>query len=173
MPRGKYTRPKREVIMVIGPSLAYVQLTRGMFALIDSEDAERVGETNWVAAWTDHGFYAVRTTIDRKRMPLHRFILGDKVDCTVDHKNPHRTLDCRKANLRHATLDQQGMNRRKRGDNKSGHKGVFQVSNGKYQAYISAHGRKRVLGRFVLVEDAAAAYRAAAIELHGEFANFG
>jgi len=172
MPTGVYPRPIRKPVTVIGPSIAYVPLTRGLFALIDNEDAERIGAAGWMAAWSDHGFYAIRF-VGRDRFPLHRFILGDKPGCTVDHKNPHHTLDCRKANLRHANAYQQGMNRRRRRDNKSGHKCVFLRENGRYQAYINAFGKRKVLGCFATAEEAADAYRASALEIHGDFANFG
>lgn len=78
---SKYGIPIRPVIIPIGPSIAYVDLTKGLYSLIDSDDAERVGETNWCAQKSKRKtgeFYAVRNTSKpgRHTLPLHRFILG-------------------------------------------------------------------------------------------------
>ena len=166
----------RKVLRVIGPSIAYVPLTQGLFALIESEDADRIEEHCWYAnratAFKWPVFYALRSA--SKSAPsgeqLHRFLMGNPT-CQVDHKNGN-TLDCRKvANLRMATHTENTWNARKRADNLSGFKGVgWYPRYRKFVARIRKHGVRICLGYFDTAEEAAAAYRRAAIELHGEFA---
>lgn len=91
----------------------------------------------------------------------------------VDHRdnNPRNN---RWENLREATRSQNGCNRKIQSNNTSGMKGVFfDKTRRKWVAEIKLNNKKIRLGRFDLIEDAAAAYAAAAIRLHGEFANLG
>jgi hypothetical protein len=78
----------------------------------------------------------------------------------------------RVSNLRAATKGQNARNRRVLSRSKLGVKGVFQTRFGTYKAVIGVDGQKKWLGTFKTVEEAHAAYRAAAKELHGEFARF-
>lgn len=77
--------------------------------------------------------------------------------------------DNRISNLREATRSQNAMNARKQRDNTSGFKGVSRWR-GKWQAKIQRDGKQRFLGAFSTPQDAALAYKNAAINLHGEFA---
>jgi hypothetical protein len=91
----------------------------------------------------------------------------------VDHidGNP---LENRKAFLRPATQAENGKNAKMRDDNTSGHKGVtWNKDKKKWQAYIHHEGRRIHLGYFTDLEEAAKAYREAAVKYHKEFANFG
>lgn len=47
MPNQYTYVPKKPVIRVIGPSIAYVTLTMGKFALVDSDDADDLSLYNW------------------------------------------------------------------------------------------------------------------------------
>jgi hypothetical protein len=85
----------------------------------------------------------------------------------VDHRNLIGA-DNRWDNLREATHAQNCMNRRLRADNIAGFKGVQKDGN-TYRARITINGKLKNLGRFETAEAAAAAYRLAAAELHGEF----
>ncbi|HLP67790.1 MAG TPA: AP2 domain-containing protein [Rhizobium sp.] len=106
-----------------------------------------------------------------ERILLHRLLLGvHGTKKIVDHRNLSR-LDNRRANLRTATKSQNGYNRTKRSDNKSGYKGVYRCrQTGLWRAEISAEKIKHKLGRFADPIEAARAYDEAARRLHGDFA---
>jgi hypothetical protein len=90
----------------------------------------------------------------------------------VDHRNGD-SLDNRRANIRLATTAQNCQNVRRNSRNTSGFKGVsWSARHRKWIAKIKACGRQRFLGLFDRAGDAHAAYCAAAVELHGEFARF-
>lgn len=85
----------------------------------------------------------------------------------MDHRNGEHA-DNRLANLREATKRQNMYNRKRSRLNTSGFKGVFAV--GRYWvAEINGPEGRIMLGRFRKRLDAAAAYREAAKEIHGEF----
>lgn len=87
----------------------------------------------------------------------------------VDHVNGNRT-DNRLANLRPSTHSQNQMNKPKRRNNSSGHKGVSWASRDRrWVAQIKYNGRHEVVGRFTDKSEAEAAYRARASVVHGEF----
>jgi hypothetical protein len=89
----------------------------------------------------------------------------------VDHINGDRDDD-RWENLRLATRSQNLANMRARG--KSGVKGACWVeAKGRWKSQIRVDGKNRHLGYFDTVEDAANAYRDAALRHHGEFARWG
>jgi hypothetical protein len=172
--------PVRAIIHVIGPSIAYVPLTRGMHALIDSSDAAIVGKFNWFA----HGkmptdlFYAHTNVYkngsdgERSILKLHRLLLGLSFDSILlgDHINAN-TLDNRRANLRIADFGQNVRNTRIRKNNSSGLKGVsFDKFTNRWLVVIT-HNRKQIhIGRYDTKELAHAAYCDAAERMHGEFA---
>lgn len=88
----------------------------------------------------------------------------------VDHINMIKD-DNRICNLRDSNKSKNGWNKKVRSDSKSGHKGVhYDKEINKYQAKIMANKISYFIGRFDTIEEAAAAYEKAAIELHGEFA---
>jgi hypothetical protein len=82
------------------------------------------------------------------------------------------TLDNRKSNLRMATRSQNNCNRGLRKDNTSGIKGVCPDPKrpGWWIAQIMHHKKGYNLGSFPDKEQAATAYKEAAIRMHGEFA---
>lgn len=87
----------------------------------------------------------------------------------VDHKNRFRT-DTSIENLREANYHQNGYNQHK--SNINGFKGIYNCGRKSkpWQAQIRVNGKKINLGRFATKEEAAEAYRKAALEHHGEFA---
>ena len=95
---------------------------------------------------------------------------GEWPSSIVDHADGDPSND-RIANLRLATQRQNLGNSRRPRHNKSGVKGVhWHAQNKKWVAQISVYNKSRHLGSFERIEDAAAAYRSAAIAQFGEFA---
>ena len=143
-----------------------IKLTQGKYALVDDEDYMRVNIFRWHLM--SRG-YAARD-MGRKKILMHRFILGVVTNMYVDHINGDG-LDNRKENLRFATQRQNLGNSRRRVDNKTGFKGVhYYKRDCSYKATIKAAGRNKHLGYFKTAEEAALAYNRAAIEIFGEFA---
>jgi hypothetical protein len=83
-----------------------------LVALVDDEDYARVSATTWYADFSPSGrVRRVRSLIDRKQTPLHRFVLNlKKGDPDVDHidRNP---LNNQKDNLRPTNPSLNGQNR--------------------------------------------------------------
>ena len=92
----------------------------------------------------------------------------DPVEFDIDHINGDSS-DNRFCNLRLATDHQNCANRKKRSDNKSGFKGVYQMGN-KWAAQITAQNKRKHIGVFDTPEIAHAAYLNYASVMHGEFA---
>ena len=177
MPTCKHTRALREVIIPIGPSIAYVPLTQGQFALIDSADAEELARFRWYAVGNkaQNSFYAMRKirTFDNRRIHLgiHQQLMGDcPFNHIVDHANGN-SLDDRRCNLRFATASQNTMNSRRMSSNDCGFKGVYwHKKNRYYIARIMVNGKRRSLGCFNTPEAAHEAYARAACKHFGQFA---
>ena len=73
-------------------------------------------------------------------------------------------------NLRWATSSDNGCNRGRTKNNKSGFKGVsFHKQSKKYQAMININDKNKHLGLFKSAEEASKVYEAKAREIHGEF----
>lgn len=56
-----------------------VAISRGLFALVDDADYERVGRHKWCALKDGHRWYAsawIGPHETRRRISLHRFIMG-------------------------------------------------------------------------------------------------
>lgn len=90
-------------------------------------------------------------------------------DRIVDHKDRNRH-NRRITNLRLATIQENGFNQTRYSS--SGYKGVYDCGRKSkpWQAQIRINGEKVNLGRFKTKEEAAEAYRQAALKYHGEFA---
>jgi antitoxin (DNA-binding transcriptional repressor) of toxin-antitoxin stability system len=120
-----------------------------------------------------HGYVVVR--IDGIRYQAHRVIWymatgEDPGELQVDHVTRTPT-DNRPQALRLATQSQNNWNAGVRSDNRSGIKGVhWDGARGKWVAQISAHGKRRGLGRFDSQGEAERAYAQAVADLHGDFA---
>lgn len=99
------------------------------------------------------------------------YVYGELPADELDHINGIKT-DNRIANLRPATRADNMRNIGARKSSKSGIKGVsWDSQHGNYRAQIMHNGKKYNLGRFDDPGAAAEAYAAAALKLHGEFAN--
>lgn len=86
----------------------------------------------------------------------------------VDHINRDKA-DNRLANLREATDAQNQANNGPQKNNRSGFRGVS-PSKGKWRAVVTVNAKQKWLGYYDTPEEAAAAYRRAAVEAFGEFA---
>jgi len=141
--------------------------------LVSAHRYEYLSQWNWHAKISkDNGFYASRNEwIDGKcvNFSMHRVILGVPDGVLVDHKDRDK-LNNQDWNLRQATEAQNQWNREKSVLNTTGYRGVsFKPSHNKYQAQITANGKKYWIGYYDTPELAAAAYIEKARELHGEF----
>lgn len=137
------------------------------FAIIDSEDLEKVSMYNWYL--NKQAGYVIAT---QSPIFLHRLILGiSDPKIAVDHKDRNK-LNNSKTNLRLCSKSENGMNRGKQKNNKtSKYKGVsFDSNRKKWRAYITRETKTMSLGRFNTEKEAAIAYNNAAQLYHGEFA---
>lgn len=151
-----------------------ISLSRGLTALVDYEDFDRVSQYKWYAAKRGKSYYPARSSKEGF-VYLHRFVLNAQEGHNVDHINGD-TLDNRRENLRFATQQQNTYNRH-RTTAKSGVLGVLLDQNAAknrrgskpWRAYLSV-GRKRIhVGWFPTRDEAIEARRKASAALHGEF----
>lgn len=143
--------------------------------LVDDEDLERVLAAGpWYVLQTKRCHTAY---VHNPRKPgekpvyLHRFLTDAPKGMEVDHVDGNG-LDNRRSNLRVCTSSQNKGNVQRRSNNTSGFKGVCWIARyGKWQASVQVEKRRHNLGFFATAEEAHAAYRQAAGEGFGEFAN--
>ncbi|MFZ4072102.1 MAG: HNH endonuclease signature motif containing protein [Caulobacterales bacterium] len=112
--------------------------------------------------------------VKSKRWYAHRlawlYVHGTWPDGQIDHINGVRT-DNRISNLRTATQSQQNGNQRIHDRNTSGRRGVSWCKKRQmWRAYIRPTTGQKHLGYFTNLDDAAAAFDAAAVDYFGEFA---
>jgi hypothetical protein len=176
MPRGSI----RPVIFPIGPSIAYIPITRGLFALIDSDNAH-LGEVNWCAKphHSSGVFYAERVMvlgIYRITIRLHDAVFGHSEKGFVDHRN-RNSLDNRRANLRAATQKENSCNTMKTKKSSymyGAHFDKFKKPGWKaWRSQIFVDGKIKFLGYFSTEIEAHNAYVQSSREYHGEFSAHG
>lgn len=154
-----------------------IPLSRGLYSIVTESDYEYLMQWIWSANWNKciRAYYAVRNPGDgegNSSVTMHQQIMSryDKDDRQVDHRDPLRTTENTRKNLRYATSSQQKMNMRMRMDNTSGCKGVcFHITRGLWTARIGADKKAIFLGYFLRKEDAIKARRDAERKYHGEF----
>jgi hypothetical protein len=162
------------------PGTRWLRLTRGKFALVDADLFDTLNRRRW--RWnadgksSGHVMSGSRDTF----VYLHHVVLGMRSGVVVDHRN-NDGLDCRRENLRVASIQGNGANRGKflgsRGRRfTSRYKGVINRSKhlsagaDPWLARIRVDGQLIHLGRFATEHEAALAYDRAAVQHFGEFA---
>lgn len=153
-----------------------IPLTKGLLAFVDEADHAWLSQWNWHAHHSGRHIYAARNATVAEReagsvsiIYMHSVICPAPAGLVTDHENGH-SVDNRRANLRVATYVQNSVNTRvSRGALEF--RGVYIAKpSGRYVARIRRKGLVKSLGTYTTVEEAARAYDAAAIEMHGEFA---
>lgn len=132
-------------------------------AIVDIDDFDKIKDYKWSL---DISTGYVETRIKRKKIYLHKIILDAE---EVDHI--YSKLDNRKASLRACTHQQNSSYQNLRVTSTSGYKGVsYDKSRKLWESYININKKKKSLGRFTDIIEAAKAYDKAAIKYYGEFA---
>ena len=148
---------------------AELRLSQGRVALVDASDLPVLLWRKWNAFRAGRTWYAA-TNIDGHRLYLHRFLMqpGDRME--VDHINGDG-LDNRRSNLRVCTHAENLRNQRTQLGGSSRFRGVtWYTRRQRWHAQIKVEGKHKSLGYYRAEEDAARAYDAGALRLHGEFA---
>lgn len=149
-----------------------IKLTQNQIALIDDDDLEKVSNHNWYSHKRTNKFYA-ESTINKKHIHLHRFILGvNDSNIIIDHIDGN-SLNNQKSNLRLCSFAENQMNKKPyKNAPISNIKGISFISaTKKWRAQIQSSKKKIYIGVFDDYKNAALAYNNKAIELHGNFAN--
>jgi hypothetical protein len=153
-----------------------IELTQGYVALVDDSDFEMLSKFSWHAHRTDGKVYARRSyaipgTRKKGKQYMHRLLLSH-TPLQIDHIDGDG-LNNQRSNLRPVTGTQNQGNAKARSDNRSGRKGVHRrfsrAKNGNALTWV-ARCKRRYLGTFGSVEDAAIAYDCAAIAAFGQHA---
>jgi len=141
-------------------------LSNGQTTLIDDCDYERLSQYKWMLNTSGYVYREYRENGKRKRIRMHKDILGEQDGKVIDHINLDK-LDNRRDNLRFCTAEQNNQNVKPRGGS-SPYKGVYQ-GNGKWRTDIKKNRSTWHLGTYEQEIDASAAYNLGAIEIYGEF----
>lgn len=172
----RYKRRIRRPIQIEG-SIAYVPLTKGNVAVIDTQDVPLVADRNWHAKRYKTGAIYACAVIERDgrliTIRMHRLLTDAPDGLEVDHRDGNG-LNNRRGNLRVCDKPRNQANARIRKDNTSGFRGVSRKkwrSQWRWAAYLQVDGKRALVGYFKDPEEAARAYDSAARLAHGQFAS--
>ena len=151
-----------------------IPLTQGKYAIVDASDYEWLSRFHWRILVTGRSCYAIRHI--RKddgtwtTLRMHRAIFDAPDGALIDHVDGNG-LNNTRGNLRLATKSENAKNTKIRSNNLSGYRGVSWFKrDGTWRATIQS-GRKWLhIGYYGTPEEAARAYDAVAMQLHGQFA---
>lgn len=146
-----------------------IQLRHGGVAVVDERDFDELNQFAWFVMRSG---YVARATRDGRKCRLvlmHREVAKTPKGAMTDHISGNK-LDNRRANLRVCSHQQNSCNRPARSDSGTGFKGVAATRFGRFHAKIHRPPLSSYLGAFKTAEEAARAYDAAAVALHGDFA---
>lgn len=134
-----------------------ILLSGGHEAKVDDEDYEYLSQWKWHYA---HGYARRNVWNGAKEKPgyiyMHRLINDTPQDMVTDHID-RDGLNNTRANLRSANKRLNSLNRWVQTNNTSGYKGVsWNKALGKWESSVWEYRKKRVLGYFDDLEDAAA-----------------
>jgi hypothetical protein len=151
-----------------------IKLTKGKFALVDDEDFEYLNQWRWNVSTSGYARrlqYIKSSGYGNKDyttviVTMHRLINQTPDELFTDHINQNK-LDNRKSNLRTVTKSQNGINRGKNKNNKSGYKGIYwDTWSEKWRAEIMTNSERIRLGRFVNIKDAVSVRKQAELKYH-------
>jgi len=132
---------------------------------------------NYIVAGTveKKGYIAIK--INKKSYKAHRlawlYVYGNFPKEQIDHLNGIKNDNCIN-NLREATASENMLNRKQFKTSSAEFKGIsFHKKQQKWTAKIQINKQRIWLGSFYSANEAAIAYKNAAIKLHGSFVNFG
>jgi hypothetical protein len=148
-----------------------ISLSTGDITWIDPDDFTLVASRMWGRSKAKNGHAItgrpIITASGQEERLLHRAILDVGPAALVDHRDLDR-LNNRRRNIRVANYCENAQHSVHH-PSVSGYRGVS-IAHGKYKVAIRAANKLIYIGRFESIVDAAKAYDAAAINLHGEFA---
>lgn len=144
----------------------------GRVIIMDAEDVHLLD--GWTVSLT-RGRVTLRGTSSEPHVfqtSLYRAVMGAPAGTDVDHISGD-TLDNRKINLRICTHAENLRNCKSWSTSKSPFKGCYQRKCGgpkRWRARIQFDGKSIYIGCYLTAEEAAEAYNAKAVELHGQYA---
>lgn len=152
-----------------GKGARLIALSRGLFAVVDACDFERLNRHKWCALSAGHTCYAVRSE-NRRTILMHREIMHPPKGMVVDHIDGNGLFN-RQSNLRVCTQAQNGYNRAPSRRRTSRFKGLYYCRRKrKWIAEIIFNKHKTHIGTFADEVEAARARDRKAVELHGVYA---
>ena len=155
-----------------------ILLPKGLVALVDDEDYDRISQYKWHAQYNPRtrSWYAIRGKYvgngHQKTVRMSREIMRAETKQLIDHWN-HDTLDNRKQNLRVCSNNQNQHNQCKHIGVSSRYKGVSwrqRGSCGRWIVTIKIKDESVYLGSFKEEKEAALAYNKSASTHFGAFA---